>query len=95
MTENKKRTEEDQLGTAVELAADKEGKSLPDQMGVASGQGRLCLTHPANPQEFVEELKRRINFPVNVMSSRQLEARRRVDLEMEAWHWKRPKKLPE
>jgi len=45
---------------------------------------------PKNPKEFIEALKKRFDFPVNVMSGAQLEARRQADLEMEAWHGKHP-----
>lgn len=46
---------------------------------------------PKNPQEFIEALKKRFDFPVKVMSGAQLEARRIADLEIEAWHGKHPK----
>lgn len=52
---------------------------------------------PQNPQEFISAVKTRFSFPINVVSSEQLEARMMTELETEAWESKGPesKTIPE
>ncbi len=40
---------------------------------------------PQTPQELVVALKERFDFPINVFSREQLEARRQAGMELEAW----------
>ena len=67
----------------------KDGKALNQSKNAEIQEPQYY--QPKNPQEFIEALKKRFDFPVKVMSGAQLEARRIADLEMEAWHGKHPK----